>query len=42
LFFLNPERLFKEGLTTPAIATGIAVWWITEVIPIAVVLVLFY
>ncbi len=35
LFFFHPQGLSPEGVATLAIATWIAVWWLTEAIPIA-------
>mgnify|MGYP000489137489 CR=1 FL=1 len=36
LFFLQPKDLSPEGLAMLAVTAWIAVWWITEAIPIAV------
>jgi len=36
LFFFKAEGLSKEGTSTLAIGTWIAVWWISEAIPISV------
>ncbi len=35
LFFFNAEGLSQEGVATFAIGTWIAIWWITEAIPIS-------
>lgn len=36
LFFFHPEGLNKEGIAVLASAIWIAIWWITEALPIAV------
>ncbi len=35
LVFLDPQHLSSQGLATMAIAAWIAIWWITEAIPIS-------
>lgn len=35
IYFFNPEDLSKEGIAVLATALWVAVWWITEAVPIA-------